>query len=406
MNAPFAPTLERTMLLRVLSGRLSGAEHRLPRAKIIRIGHGFDHDIVLRDASTRGLSMELIVADEVATVTVLAGEASLLGRPLGAGDTGSLPVFVPLLIGAFAIAIGDTGSARWDDVARLSTQLAAPDPAEAPRADLGERLATRLYPARRALLREGRWPFYGLGAAVLVLAAVAFTPTVGWVNGQVYSAAGLTNTLRAAGFGDLRITDPASGSGPLIQGVVRDDAELGRLRLVVADRIGRAQVDVETMQGIAAAATDMLRAQGVDADARPMRGTTLLVTSEYLPPDRQTDLAALIRRDLPRVTSVAFKAEGARGDRDLQYFFSGGTMGLATFVDGNPGYIVTADGTRWFAGAQVPTGHRIVGIGNGRVRFERAGQVEELVLGDPPQIPPQLATATSAVSVATPPKGM
>ncbi len=75
-----------------------------------------------------------------------------------------------------------------------------------------------------------------------------------------------------------------------------------------------------------------------------------------------------------------------RGDRDLQYFFSGSEYGLATFVDGNPGYITTMDGTRWFAGAQVPTGHKIITIGNGRVSFERDGRVEELILG--PETPP------------------
>ena len=87
-----------------------------------------------------------------------------------------------------------------------------------------------------------------------------------------------------------------------------------------------------------------------------------------------------------RVSRVHFAADPSRGDRDLQYFFSGSEYGLATFVDGNPGYITTADGTRWFAGAQVPTGHRIVTIGNGRASFERNGQIEELVLG--PQTPP------------------
>jgi hypothetical protein len=34
----------------------------------------------------------------------------------------------------------------------------------------------------------------------------------------------------------------------------------------------------------------------------------------------------------------------------------------------------------------VPTGHRIVSIGNGRATFERDGRIEELVLG--PSTPP------------------
>ncbi len=389
MNAPFAPTLTRTMLLRILSGRLEGAEYRLPIGKLVRIGHGFDHDVVIRDTSTRGLSLELCLVDEVATVSVIAGDAMLLGHALRAGDVAQLPVFVPLAVGAFAVAIGDAESPRWADVTRLSTVIAATDAAPAaatpPRADLAERLATRLHPLRQTLTREGRWPLYGLGAATIVLVSIAAVPAVDWLGTKTQSARGIDASLAAAGFGGLKISDPDAAGGPLIEGVVRDDAALARLRLVVAERIGRARIDVETMQGMAAAATDMLRAQGLDADARPMRGSTLLITSEYVPPDRQAELGAMIRRDLPRVTNVSFQIEGARGDRDLQYFFSAADTGLATFVDGNPGYVVTADGTRWFAGSQVPTGHRIVSIGQGRVRFERAGQIEDLVIAAAPQ---------------------
>ena len=40
--------------------------------------------------------------------------------------------------------------------------------------------------------------------------------------------------------------------------------------------------------------------------------------------------------------------------------------------------IVTADGQYWFAGALLPTGHRLVSVGKGEVRFERDGLVESL----------------------------
>jgi type III secretion protein D len=200
----------------------------------------------------------------------------------------------------------------------------------------------------------------------------------------LHSSATDRAVLAAAGFRDLTLTE--SPNGPMIHGIVRDDAELARLRLLVSERIGPAIVDVDTMQALAASATDLLRAQGVDGEAMPRGGHGLLVTAEFLPADRQAELEKLIKRDVPGVTRVAFAPDGGRGDRDLQYFFSGSEYGLATFVDGNPGYITTMDGTRWFAGAQVPTGHKIITIGNGRVSFERDGRVEELILG--PETPP------------------
>lgn len=388
MNAPFLSVAAGTPVLRVLSGRLRGAEHRLHPGKFVRIGHGFHHDIVLRDATTRGLSIELHLGEEMANVRVVAGRIGLLGRPVAAGEQVALPAYVPMMLGGFAVAIGDPASERWEESTRLSSMIAPAGEAQevAPplRAALGERVATRLYPMRGALALDRQWPLYAALAAMLLLLVALAGPAAKWVSHQLHDEAADQAMLAAAGFDDLTITD--GPAGPVIRGIVKDDAALARLRLVVAQRMGTATLDVDTMDGLAAAATDLLRAQGIDGEAVPRRGNALLVTAEFLPADRQAELVKLIKEDVPGVSRVLFAADPARGDRDLQYFFSGSEYGLATFVDGNPGYITTADGTRWFPGAQVPTGHRIVTIGNGRASFERNGQIEELVLG--PQTPP------------------
>ncbi|UIJ46514.1 hypothetical protein LZK98_06075 [Sphingomonas cannabina] len=400
MNAPFAPLKLAAVVLRVLNGRLEGAEHRLHPGKFVRVGHGFDHDIVLRDPSTRGLSLELHLGDELATIRVIAGQVGLLGRPVAAGEETALPAYVPMTLGGFAVAIGDPASERWEETARLSTTIApageAAVPVESQRAALTERVATRFYPMRDALSIERRWPVYAVVAAALLLLVALAGPTVRWIGGQFHNPDADRAVLAASGFSALKVSD--SPSGLIITGIVKDDAELARLRMVVAERIGAATIDVDSMQALAASATDLLRTQGIDGEARPMRGNSLLVTAEYLPGDRQTELAKLIQADVPGVTRVAFTTDNARGDRDLQYFFSGSEYGLATFVDGSPGYITTADGTRWFAGAQVPTGHKIIAIGNGRVSFERDGRVEELILGNGTPPAPGVASETGGTA--------
>ncbi len=398
MNAPFPSLMVGSLILRVIAGRSKGAEYRLPGGKYVRIGHAFDHDIVLRDPSTKGLSLELHLGADLATIRVIAGEVGLLGQPVAAGGDASLPAFVPLTLGSFTVAIGHAESERWGEVERLSTMIAphtADTVADTPQAALAERLATRLFPVRDIIAADRNWPVYGLLAGGLLLLAIAGGPVTQWVGSRLTGVDNHKVVLAESEFGGLTISEGAVGQGLVITGVVKDDVELARLRTVVASRIGRASIDVDTMQAMAAAATDMLRAQGVDADAKPMRGNSLLVTTEFLPADRQDELAKLIRRDLPGVSRVAFATQNSRGDRDLQYFFSGSAYGLATFVDGAPGYIVTADGTHWFAGSMVPTGHKIVAIGNGRASFERDGRIEDLVLGTAPPPAPTNPIPTS-----------
>ena len=53
---------------------------------------------------------------------------------------------------------------------------------------------------------------------------------------------------------------------------------------------------------------------------------------------------------------------------------------IASVVPGNPAYLVTADGARYFVGAMLPTGHRITAISGQRVWLERNGEKTALNL--------------------------
>jgi type III secretion protein D len=390
MNAPFSMIAEDRLILRVLNGRLAGAEHRLHAGKFIRIGHGFGHDVVLRGADTSGFSAELHLLDGIATIKVIAGELMLLGRPVATQEAAHLPFYVPASIGEFAIAIGEEGGDRWSEAEALFTSIgnvpmmAAAEPtdgafaAAAPNAL--ERFVTRMYPMRDWLDQKRDWPRYGIFAGLLLLAAAVAAPAYDWASSEFRGAEYAASKLSAAGFSGLKITRDPATNHLVVTGTLRTDKDLARLRSYTESSLPQAIVDVQTTEAHAAAATEILGAQGIEGVVKPVAVGTLLVTSEFLPQDRQAALAGLFRQDLPAVKKVRFAESTAMGDRDLQYFFSSGDFGLASFVDGDPSYIVTADGTRWFAGATVPTGHKIVSMGQGRISFERDGRVDELIL--------------------------
>jgi len=47
---------------------------------------------------------------------------------------------------------------------------------------------------------------------------------------------------------------------------------------------------------------------------------------------------------------------------------------VASVVPGDPAYIVTVDGARYFVGALLPSGHRITEVAAQKVTLERDGQ--------------------------------
>jgi type III secretion protein D len=419
MNAPVqnmtnADMLTDAIVLRVIGGRQDGANYRLARGIRVSLGHGFNHDIILRTPGTKGLSLSLELDEALASVTLVSGYADILGRAITPGETVKLPLYVPIGFGDVAIAIGDQSSDRWAEVTSISAAVeasAAPVTESNPETtataipnakDVVTQLITRGQAVSDRWNLEKRWPIIALAAAALLLSIVLFPAISGWVGEETNGKAAVQRRLNSVGLSELVVTEKADG-GILITGLVKNDAALTKLRNIAA-KFQNAEIDVDTMDSLAASAEGILLAQNIDATVRSGRDRSLIVEAEYLPADRQEELTSMIRRDIPLITKVTFKTDDARGEQDLQYFFSNREMGLATYVDGDPAYIKTADGSTWFKGAQVPTGHVITDIGNGSIQFERAGRIEILKVADP-EISPDIsgeATQTVTTTVGQP----
>jgi type III secretion protein D len=390
VNAPFPVTATDERVLRVLSGRLRGAEHRLHAGKFIRIGHSFNNDVVLRGTGTSGTAAELRLFDDHATLHVVSGEIKLLGRTITANEDTHLPFFVPFAVGEFSAAIGSHASDRWDEVERLITTTAvakgddepgeeAPLPVAQP-ATAMERAVTRLYPMRDWIDVKRHLPKIGLGIGLALLLMVAVGPVYNWADDAFRGPGQAEATLTASGFKGLTVARDQESSALIISGVLRTDKELAKLRTLASTSMPGAIVEVETTESHAAAVSEILTAQGIKGVAAATGVGVVLIKSEFLPKDKQSQIVQMLKQDISSIKSVKFSENTDLGNRDLQYFFSSSDYGIATYVDGNPSYIVTADGTRWFPGAVVPTGHEIVAMGNNRVTFQREGKIDELVL--------------------------
>lgn len=369
--------------LRVLLGRSAGAEHVLPRGRTLTIGHSFENDIVLRGKSTQGCAIKLaIAADGRMVIEVLAGIARVLGRDLERGDTMDLPPYLPVAMGDFAFAIGGSDARRWDDAthdAELGRSIAL-DVASIPQTDLRERVALRSQPARRSLEGIAQRPamIAFVGAILLVATAGAlYGPRL--LNPPKDTPAALDTALTNAGYRGLEVKRVADGA-LAVTGLVANDASLSRLRGWIASNAPDSRMEVQTIDGMAAAAGDLLAAQNIAGRARPVGSSGLVVEGPFLPSDRKRELISLIRRDLPLVRKVEFRVTGDHGGQELAYFFNSPGYGAVSFVDGNPGHITTEDGSRWFEGAQLPTGHRIVKVGQGQVTVERDGFQDTLIM--------------------------
>lgn len=354
-------------ILRVLGGRLNGASVTLPDRGRVLVGHEYWHDVVLRDPSARGIAVEIARDDDgVAHLTALEGEATILGAPLAPGAAAMLPPYVPARLGEVAIAWGEADSPRWTEAERLAASTTAGPPPvseqEAALAVLSSRWRTG--PAR--IWGRLRRPMLALGV-ITASGFIVVPPAVDAIQYGIGSEYRARRVLETAGFRNLQVTERA---GRLtVSGVVPTDGE--RLRLQRAFEIAGVDADlaVLTASALARAVADVARLNGVRAEARPQRDGGVVLATAPIDDRTRERLTQVVRRDVPGLTMLRF-SEDLGEPRTV----SEATKRVASVVTGDPPYILTEDGARYFAGAVLPSGYRLVAIDGNKVRLDRRGK--------------------------------
>ncbi|MFM1990871.1 MAG: hypothetical protein RJA99_3828 [Pseudomonadota bacterium] len=371
------------LVLEVVHGPRAGARLRLEADRPLRIGHAWDNDVVLRDPSTAGVCVRLERGPDGAVVEVESGTVALLGVALEPGRPAVLPRWTPLAIGDALVAVGPDDEGAWRACRRLARASVAarrpalPGPSPAADRPLPVGGVGVLARARR------RWPLAAVALALPVLvAAVWLAQPVGPTRPAPERAAS-TDAVRAwlsaEGFGQLRVQRAASGP-PVVDGLVDHDADRARIAAGLAAAGLTASLDLASGEQIARQVADVLRLNGVRAEVRHMgRG---VVQARLHEPDaeRRARAEAAARRDIRGLASLAVEIVETGPARPAAPAALDPSKRVVTIVYGPGGYVVTADGARYFEGALLPSGHRIARIEARDVELERDGRTSRLAL--------------------------
>jgi type III secretion protein D len=361
-------------VLRVLSGRLTGTEKRLPPSGRVSVGHEFWQDVVIRDPATKGIAVELERDGDGAQLTVLSGSVTLLGSPVGAGTTALLPPYVPFAIGGVAVAWGAPDAARWDEAAQLAGAQPAPPELPAPVTDqalaalggAGARLARWAHDRRAATLA-------GVAVVVLLLALVMPTAVAGLgLFGTPVARA--ERVLAQAGFARLAVSERGAGDGVLVQGFVAGGAARDRVAQTLAANDIPAELRLRTTADLAAASADVARLQDIRAAARPLGERVVELRTAPIGEAQRERLVAAIRSDVPGIRRLKLRGDLPAAEEVVLRQVSDATKKVSTVVSGDPSYIQTVDGARYFGGALLPSGHRLVAIQGNLVVLDKGGR--------------------------------
>jgi type III secretion protein D len=228
-----------------------------------------------------------------------------------------------------------------------------------------------------------RWPLVALALALPVLVAAAWlaqpTRSARPALERVASTDAVRAWLTAEGFGHLRVQRGASG--PLVvDGLVDRDSERVRIAAGLGAAGLSASLDLASGEQIARQVADVLRLNGVRAEVRHVgRG---VVQARLHEPDaeRRARAEAAARRDVRGLASLAVEVVDTGPVRPAAAVPVDPAKRVVTIVYGPGGYVVTADGARYFEGALLPSGHRIARIEARDVELVRDGRSSRLAL--------------------------
>lgn len=365
-------------VLRVLNGRLSGTEKPLPESGTLSIGHQFWQDVVIRDPATKGIAVDFAVdAEGSAQITVLSGEAQLLGSTLAEGQTALLPPYVPFSIGGIALAWGDPESARWSDAGGLARSTPMPPPMPPTPADQAVAMIGTAGGKLGALLVGKRLVL--LAAAAVMVIGVATVPTLDALGLRGDDATRVDRALERAGLPALQAAsnDGAVG-GVVVSGVVATEADRVKAQEVLRDSYIPGTVTVQTSGELAQAAADVARIHGLQAVARPISRTGIELRTTRLADDERAKLTQAVRSDVRQVGRIVLRDDLPPQEDTPLKTVADATKKVSTVVAGDPAYIQTVDGARYFSGAMMPSGHRLIAIQGNTVFLEKNGRETRL----------------------------
>jgi hypothetical protein len=346
------------------------------------VGHDLDADIVLRDASAEGVRLTLKARADAADLDLTSGAVTLLGHELTAPAQAILPLYLPLLIGDNAVAIGEAESPRWSEAERI---LAAARPLpdddgeddDAPAGD-GRNWQYLLNNTNALVSRSAKFVPVLLIAVITVSALFAVSTGVpAWPKSQPKPAK-VQAVLSEEGFDKLVVTKTEAGD-LRIEGMLASDAERVRLQRILAAREWHPRLELQTHDGIARQVEELYLANGVKAAARSVGAGMVRLDVTGSDPDEAARLERLAMGEIKGLRRIDVSMlpgadEGGRFE-DIQ---QGGGKRVVSVIGGERGHVTTADGARYFPGAVLPTGHRIVSIEDTRVLVERNGSRSEL----------------------------
>ena len=363
--------------LRVLSGEQRGASSVLQPGQTLRIGQDWSSEVVLQQA--QGSAVLSFSAEGGLVLQAERGDCTVADHAVSPGGRDGLDLYIPFSVGGVRMAVGKMGASQWAGLfdgqivsPKVSTQQGEGEHAqEAPPPEANTTLAAD----KAAPLPRRSWKSRLMLAGTAMVGVSVCTLTLAWAMGPTTlspqeQAMSIRQTLSHLGLTALNVE---SRNGQLfVTGHLESQAERSRLEKALADR-SPARLSVWVNEQVAASVAEVYRLNGVAAEVRVTGPGVVRVQTAISDTKLLEHVQSAARRDVPGLKQLVAVNDPPPAPPPAASSINDPGKRVAAIVPGEPAYLVTVDGTRYFEGAMLPSGHRIVSILPDKVQMERDG---------------------------------
>ena len=375
--------------LQVLEGSQQGACTALPEGLAVTIRGAIDSDVVLRGADLAERRIALTAQADSLRVQVLQGEAQVDGRSLAAGQAVTVALASIVVLGGThlgVVRVAGAGheaghkaghQASHEPAAVAGAGAAPPRSTEAAASPAAALAAAAQGPSARTWSRR----LVGSGAALAAVSigVLAFAYSAVPVAPSAAQRAGHAEALlHDAGLKRLTVRT-AEGGELRVDGYLETTAQRARAERLLAGEHLDARWQVWVDEQVSNAVQDVYRVNGASASVESLGAGAVRVSTSVADPATLESIRNLARRDVPGLTTIEVRNTAPPQRPGATPVLDDPGKRISSIVAGDPPYVVTIDGTRYFEGALLPTGHRIAGIEEHQVVLELGGVRTPLV---------------------------
>ncbi len=372
------------MELVILSGPQSGAHVQFDEQGTLSLGDDINNDIILRDASISGNQLKLLWLEGKIVLEILSGTARTAEAILETGHQIFLQTYTPVQIGDTVFAIGLSGNKKW---AKVPTTVPTEYAATYAEDEIEAIAHTHNQETGNTPLKVLRLFYSGCVLMVLLaITAIYFQPQQ--VEGSLIperpaseiKLEKLSVFLQDHAFSELELNTNADNA-ILLTGYVEKISDRNKLDDFTFDLGLVVENNIAVGENLITQVRDVFRLNKIEADVKLLsRGAIQVNTVENdLEALKKAELLAY--RDLPLLKTLTVANQNTELEVEKKKVTAEkikketlDPTKIVMITPGPPGYLVTANRSKFYIGSKLPSGHKISRITIDKVYLTKAGE--------------------------------